>query len=173
MSGCFDLEQVDLWFLQLENGKNPTLLHQIIGADMHRLEGLFTGLEAQLGERSVRIQPPAHLRRLTPQTPVSCVSQHRAGPGTTPRNGSSVQTIALWCPNQFLGMSRSFGLLRCFSSVVWARGGAGSCGVRAGPELRRKVRRSVTRAPGVATLLGRWTASHTGILSANRWDEVD
>lgn len=50
MSGCFDLEQVDLWLLQLENGKNPTLLHQIIGADMHRLEGLFTGLEAQLGE---------------------------------------------------------------------------------------------------------------------------
>lgn len=121
MSGCFDLEQVDLWFLQLENGKNPTLLHQIIGADMHRLEGLFTGLEAQLGERSVRIQPPAHLRRLTPQTPVSCVSQHRAGPGTTPRNGSSVQTIALWCLNQFLGMSRSLGLLRCFSSVVWGR----------------------------------------------------
>ena len=67
--------------------------------------------------------------------------------------------------------------IHCFTFVVRGGGGAGSCGgVSTGSALRRKVRSSVTRAPGAATLPGSWMASVAltpGILSADRWDKVD
>lgn len=71
-----------------------------------------------------------------------------------------MQTIALWCPNQFLGMSRFWGLAAFPLSC-----GAGAVGEGWASNFLQEGEAAGDAGPGVATLLGRWTAPHTGILS--------